>query len=143
MFFVLQRKRIAIWLPRLTVITSVIFCKLVKDFGRHHCQIRKTRVGAVARFRAGLLSAARYVHRELVAFDAAPTECRHHVSGDGSEASPYQQILKELTLCPRNADFIQLLLFVAFLFQQLVFRLGGTYICYALIAYNNKKLTSM
>ena len=33
MFFVLQRRRVAIRLPRLTVMTSVIFCKLVKDFG--------------------------------------------------------------------------------------------------------------
>ena len=32
-FFVLQRRWVAIRLPRLTVMTSVIFCKLVKDFG--------------------------------------------------------------------------------------------------------------
>ena len=32
MFFILQRRRVAIRLPRLTVMTSVIFCKLVKDF---------------------------------------------------------------------------------------------------------------
>ena len=33
MFFVLQRRWVAIRLPRLTVMTSVIFCKLVKDLG--------------------------------------------------------------------------------------------------------------
>ena len=35
MFFVLQRRWVAIRLPRLIVMTSVIFCKLVKDFGRY------------------------------------------------------------------------------------------------------------